>query len=116
MAKVFVEYKLDPRFREQYESWSRQVIEWTQSVQFQNVQFQSVQFYEGTDQPNLFVEIWDGMSHEQFLEFKDRRLSERFPDKQQAEARLFREMNDWVEGGAAKLHIWHFGRLGKEED
>ena len=48
MGIVFVEYKVFPEKREAYLSRIRELMK----------NASGVQLYEGSDQPNLFVEIW----------------------------------------------------------
>ncbi|KQO01055.1 hypothetical protein [Paenibacillus sp. Leaf72] len=55
--------------------------------------------YEGTDQPDLFVEVWQAESEEEAEQIKKERLNERSS---------WGQMADWVPGGAAKVHVWTF--------
>ncbi|SFF30334.1 hypothetical protein SAMN04487969_12437 [Paenibacillus algorifonticola] len=59
----------------------------------------ALRVYEGTDQPDLFVEVWQAESAEEAEQIKKERLSERSS---------WCQMADWVPGGLAKVHVWTF--------
>jgi hypothetical protein len=58
------------------------------------------EWYEGTDQPGLFVEVWPGMSYAEYAAFKRKRTDPADPD--------WGRLQEWVRGGLAKVHVWHF--------
>ncbi|WP_195575738.1 hypothetical protein [Paenibacillus sp. 1001270B_150601_E10] len=86
---IFVEYRIDPSRREEY----------LQLVQAKLASYSNVVLYEGTDQPNVFVEQYMNTTEEQYLEMKRIRHSE------ESDWDL---ITDCIPGGRAKLHIWEF--------
>ncbi|KKC47527.1 MULTISPECIES: hypothetical protein [Paenibacillus] len=58
-----------------------------------------VSLYEGTDQPNLFVEIWPAASEEEARACQEERLSERSP---------WVGIGGMVAGGRSRIHAWTF--------
>lgn len=62
-----------------------------------------IQLLEGSDQPGLFVEIWDDVTYEEYTKLKDRRKAPMQPGDA--------DWDEWVQGGKAKLHIWHFTKV-----
>ncbi len=96
MSIVFVEYKIIEAKRAIYLNKAAELMQ----------TFPAAKVYEGTDQPGLFVEIWDGMEEEQFHAWKQVRISGSMP--------LWREINACIKGGADRLHIWRFSSLPKQ--
>lgn len=92
MYKVFVEYRIQSIARESYITFMQQMGKC----------YRQMTIYEGTDQPNLFVECWSGVNFEQYEELKRLRIDQKSE---------WTEMNDWVVGGADKIHIWHFSHI-----
>jgi len=93
MHKVFVEYAIKPEKRGVYLQYMRRLAQAERRLEV----------LEGTDQPGLFVEIWSGVTPEEYAAMKRERL-EGADDvclPQPAWA-------TWVQGGTAKLHMWHF--------
>ncbi|EPY08359.1 hypothetical protein AZ66_11070 [Paenibacillus sp. E194] len=94
MNIIFVEYRIDPDKREAY---LKQITERLQP-------FPQVVLYEGTDQPNVFVEQWMDTTHEEYLQLRRIRLE---------------ETSEWdvitacIPGGRSKLHIWEFASFSK---
>lgn len=62
-----------------------------------------VQLYEGTDQLNLFVEIWTTATEEEAEAIKKERCEERSP---------WYRIAEWIPGGADKMHVWTFKPAG----
>ncbi|WP_053372087.1 hypothetical protein [Paenibacillus sp. FJAT-27812] len=89
MYICFAEYRISEEWREQYLIYTNKLLE----------EGHDVQLYEGTDQPGLFVEVWNAASEEQAEQIKKERCNERSP--------WFR-VSEWIVGGPAKLHIWTF--------
>jgi hypothetical protein len=87
---MFVEYKVDPEKRDQY-------LQWIRSMNRKEPRFELL---EGSDQPHLFVEIWRGISFDEYVKLKQERLG-RFHSAWSA-------MAEYVSGGADRIHIWHF--------
>lgn len=89
MFKVFVEYTIKREAQEFYLIYMRELRK----------REGRLELFEGTDQPGLFVEIWDGLTFEEYEELKRQRLQA--ADQQDV-------WEDWIEGGIRKLHMWHF--------
>lgn len=92
MGIVFVEYKVFPEKREAY-------LQWIEPLAGNE---SGLELYEGSDQPDLFVELWRGFDEEAYRAFKKSRL--------EASDSPWAELEQYVAGGAAKIHIWHFRR------
>ncbi|RJE88904.1 hypothetical protein D3P07_13170 [Paenibacillus sp. 1011MAR3C5] len=90
MYICFAEYKIKQENREFY------LME-VEKLRMQEAEL--VHVYEGTDQPSLFVEVWDCKDEAHALRVKEERLSERSP---------WFALSSWIEGGPAKLHVWTF--------
>jgi hypothetical protein len=93
LYKVFVEYTILQEMRLIYLNHMR---EWLKREG-------RLELLEGSDQPGLFVEIWNDVSQEEYVELKKLRL--------QTSDENDRLWGNWVQGGAAKIHIWHFSRV-----
>ncbi|WP_438446431.1 hypothetical protein [Gorillibacterium sp. sgz5001074] len=89
MGTLFLEYKIDEASRQPYLTWARD----------KRLQY-GFELMEGTGQPGLFVELWRPVGAEEGAEWRKRRLEPGHPD--------WSPLHQFVEGGAAKLHIWHF--------
>lgn len=92
MGIVFVEYKVFPEKREAY-------LQWFYSLTRDESR---LELYEGSDQPDLFVELWRDFGHDEYRVFKKTRLD--------STGSPWVGLADYVPGGAAKIHIWHFRR------
>jgi hypothetical protein len=90
LHKVFVEYTILQEMRLVYLNHMR---EWLKREG-------RMELLEGSDQPGLFVEIWNEVSYEDYVLLKKERLQ---PSPDQTFP-----WGDWVKGGLAKIHIWHF--------
>jgi hypothetical protein len=96
MSLGFAEYPIHSDYRDHYMKW---VGEMTR-------RYAQLQVYEGTDQPNLFVESWEGMSHEDFTKMKQFRqegLGEGDAD--------LRQVSQWLAEGKVKINMWHFQKV-----
>lgn len=70
----------------------------------QNIQKQTFfELLEGTDQPELFVEIWHDIDYAAFLKFKSERL-------EPSNSSIWYQLDEFIVEGLSKLHIWHFGK------
>lgn len=96
MCKVFVEYKIKPESRESYLTWMNEMAQ----------KEKRLAFYEGSDQPGLFVELWDDVTYEEYAEMKERRLNHASSGDNESEG--WKKLSGFVEGGTPKIHIWHF--------
>lgn len=90
MCKVFVEYTIVQEKRTDYLNYMQIIINQT-----------GLELFEGTDQPGLFVEIWSNVTHKEYEILKNERLNPE-PDS------VWEAFGEWLAGGVAKLHIWHF--------
>ncbi|WP_248928061.1 hypothetical protein [Paenibacillus hamazuiensis] len=98
MNKVFVEYKVKTEERQRFLSWAERLT----------ASEKRVSVYEGADQPNLFVELWENIDYAEYEEMKAQRTGDaaqvsRFSD--------LTALSDFVEGGKAKIHIWYFRKV-----
>ncbi|UHA74641.1 hypothetical protein [Paenibacillus sp. 481] len=89
---VFVEYRINPEQRESYLSIMKQLLQYKQDVLW----------YEGTDQPNVFVEQWLNTTSEDYIRIKTLRLEE---------TSEWDQVTACIPGGKSKLHIWEFQQL-----
>jgi hypothetical protein len=89
MHICFVEYRIDAIYEEKYRTWIAEKL----------AEKNEFRLYEGTDQPLLFVEIWEAEDEKGAEAVKKERCSERSS---------WRIMADWVPGGTAKIHVWTF--------
>jgi hypothetical protein len=90
MSVMFVEYKVDPEKRERYLQWIRDM----------NRKEPRFELLEGSDQPHLFVEIWRGISFDEYAKLKQERLG--------LSPSAWSVLAEYVPGGADRIHIWHF--------
>ena len=90
MYICFAEYRILPERREQFLALAGQLQ--TEEKRF-------VQFYEGTDQPGLFVEVWQTATEEEAERVKEERLSGHSS---------WSALSPFIAGGTAKLHVWTF--------
>ncbi|MGO4183868.1 hypothetical protein AB4Z45_06185 [Paenibacillus sp. MCAF9] len=89
MYICFAEYRVSPEFRAQYLDYTASLLK----------EGHDVQLYEGTDQPGLFVEVWNAATCEQAEQIKKERCNERSS---------WMHISSFIVGGAAKMHIWTF--------
>ncbi|MDF2959295.1 MAG: hypothetical protein K0S39_1030 [Paenibacillus sp.] len=107
MTKTFIEYRILPEHRSAYSEWMKQV----------RADYPELEVYEGADQPGLFVELWNGLSREEYEVLKEVRLRlTTESDKEQMSGRKFdnndwSRLHNWVSGGAVKIHIWLFEKV-----
>jgi hypothetical protein len=90
MYKVFVEYAIIKEMRIIYLNHMR---EWLKREG-------RLELLEGSDQSGLFVEIWNDVTFEEYVTFKQQRLQ---PSNENEAL-----WGKWVQGGLSKVHIWHF--------
>ncbi|MBG9795824.1 hypothetical protein ABD76_26620 [Paenibacillus dendritiformis] len=88
---IFVEYRILPEAREMYLTAIRRLLK----------DRHDVVLYEGTDQPNVFVEQWLGTTADDYASLKKLR-------REGAEG--WDAVTACIAGGADKLHIWEFRR------
>lgn len=90
MYKVFVEYKVSPERRDTY-------IAFMKSMQ---ACYPQMELLEATDQPLLFLEIWQVSTEEDYVAFKQERI--RFNHEE------WSTTYPWIVGGVDKVNIWRF--------
>lgn len=80
-------------------------------------QYDNLELYEGSDQPGLFVEIWNGLSKEQYIQLKQARGKQGLKEDETAlnnnpfgNTEWYR-LDEWIKGGSEKVHIWHFEKV-----
>lgn len=96
MHICFAEYRILPEYREQFLDLAEKLRDGENRL---------VQLYEGTDQPGLFVEIWDTATEEEAERVKEERLSRHSS---------WSALSPWISGGAEKLHVWTFKPVRSE--
>lgn len=89
MHICFAEYRIIDEFRDQFLAYTAELL----------IGANDVYIYEGTDQPGLFVEVWQAPSLEEAERIKKERCSERSP---------WFKITEWIVGGPGKMHIWTF--------
>ncbi|MBP3962302.1 hypothetical protein [Paenibacillus lignilyticus] len=89
MYICFVEYHIAPESEALYRSW----------IADKPGNGEAFKLYEGTDQPLLFVEVWEAASEQEALDIKKERCGERSS---------WHAMSQWVPGGSPKVHAWTF--------
>ncbi len=89
MYICFAEYKIMPEHREPYLALVNKLKE----------KDSRVKVYEGSDQSELFVEVWTAQSQEEADAIKEERCGERSS---------WHAVSQWIVGGGAKLHVWTF--------
>ncbi|WNR45598.1 hypothetical protein [Paenibacillus roseipurpureus] len=94
MSKVFVEYAIIPEFRDSFLIYMQQLLQ----------REGRLELLEGTDQEGLFVEIWHEITYEDYVKIKQERLQENADNGGG-------NWEQWVKGGKAKLHMWHFSSV-----
>ena len=97
MPICFVEYRIEAPFEQQYRRWIAERQEMDRGFKL----------YEGTDQPLLFVELWETTNEEEAERKKKERCEERSS---------WHVMADWVHGGSAKIYAWTFKPVGGLEE
>ena len=113
---VFVEYRIREEARDRYLRFMREQLErYNRRPDGENAAdpqtaaseagapetgTPALKWYEGSDQPGLFVEMWSDVPWETYLRMKRERTEDPHSP--------WREMDEMVEGGKAKIHIWHF--------
>jgi hypothetical protein len=107
MSKVFVEYHILPQHRSAYSQWIKNVRDVCPGLEL----------LEGADQPGLFVELWTGLTRKAYEQMKQKR---HYPSDQpflESDHTLYnevihwRDLDEWVQGGAEKIHIWYFHKV-----
>lgn len=85
----FVEYRIERAAEDRYRAW----------IARRQEEVGPFKLYEGTDQPLLFVEVWEA---------GDEKEAERVKEERCGERSSWRDMAEWVPGGSAKIHAWTF--------
>ncbi len=90
MVKVFVEYRILDECRQEFLIFIGKIA----------ARHPHMGVYEGTDQPGLFVEIWDGLEQDEYLVMKEERSG--------LVESVWNGMEAYVVGGKGKIQIWSF--------
>jgi hypothetical protein len=93
LLKIFVEYTICKEYRHDYLQFISKVIKNNPNLEV----------YEGTDQKNLFVEIWSDCDLELYEAMKNERKNKDFSK--------WNELSSYIDGGKEKMNIWHFEKL-----
>ncbi|WP_442603310.1 hypothetical protein [Paenibacillus sp. KN14-4R] len=93
MNKVWIEYQIMPEYREGYMHF----------IQKRQKEYKQMELFEGTDQMGLFVEQWNEMDYEAYLQLKARRRN--MEDEEWA------ALAGFIKGGIHKINIWHFTQI-----
>ncbi|TDF98649.1 hypothetical protein [Paenibacillus piri] len=106
MHKTFIEYQIFTEYKAVYSNWMERV----------RAAYPELELYEGADQPGLFVEVWSGLSRQEYELLKAVRLQSERPANESSDRLNFDntdwlQLNQWVPGGAAKIHIWYFEKV-----
>jgi hypothetical protein len=88
--RCFVEYRIDPEARDAYLAWLGDM---------RATLNRAYHIYEGTDQPGLFVEVWEAESEEEAGRIQEERLDPRSS---------WSAMFEYVPGGQSRIHAWVF--------
>lgn len=98
--QVFVEYKVLEDKKEEY-------LRKIKDIEYALHKIGAIDFklFEGADQPNLFVETFQVPAMVNYEKLKRKRVLE---DAQ--EGVFWQSINDCVEGGKEKIHMWAFVR------
>lgn len=86
----FAEYRIAAEHRDAYLAYTEMLLKGAAA---------SMHIYEGTDQLNLFVEIWYANNEAEVEDMKKERCSERSS---------WYQIVEWIPGGADKMHVWTF--------
>lgn len=97
MVLVFVEYRV-------FDTSEKAFLEFIENCPDRG----RMELYESPEQPGLYVEIWRGLSEEEYLELKKIR---------QTGGGHWAAMTSFLDGGLERLHIWRFTpvRVGQKE-
>lgn len=104
--QVFVEYKVIEEKKDEYLRKIRDL-----ELVMNKIGAKDFQVFEGADQPHLFVEMFQVAKMESYYKLKRKRCQE------EAEEGVFwQAINNCVEGGKEKIHMWAFLPVkGREE-
>jgi hypothetical protein len=105
MIKVFVEYKIKEEMREQYLQEISNL-----SLAMEKIGATDFLVYEGVDQSNLFVEMFNVPSIEAYRKLKRKRSEEKA-----GSGVFWQSINDCIDGGSEKLHMWAFIPVTRNE-
>ncbi|MFC4775552.1 hypothetical protein ACFO9Q_01990 [Paenibacillus sp. GCM10023252] len=95
MYTCMAEYKIAQEYREKYLHYVEGLLRGEKAVQV----------YEGTNQPNLFVEVWHAATEAEALQVQEERCGERSS---------WSAITAWIPGGVSKLHVWTFRRINAQ--
>lgn len=104
--QVFVEYKV---IKEKKEEYFRKIEDL--ALVLEKIGAKDFKVFEGVDQDHLFVEMFQVPAMSSYQKLKRKRCEE------EAEPGVFwQSINDCVEGGKEKIHMWAFHPLQRSEE
>jgi hypothetical protein len=95
---ILSEYKVDKEQRETYLNLIHELKD-----QLHHFGAEHITIYEGTDQPDLFVEEFVVANMDVYTEIKDIRKNE--------QSVFWQKFNGCISGGKDKVHMWAFKKL-----
>lgn len=99
--QVFVEYKVIEEKKDEYYGKMKDL-----ALVMEKIGAKDFKVFEGADQVNLFVEMFQVPAMSSYHKLKRKRCEE------EAEQGVFwQAINDCVEGGKEKIHMWAFLRV-----
>lgn len=93
--QIFIEYKINETEVDQYESVMQEVIRKLPEYSAENIQW-----FVSTDQPNLYVEMFQVPNIAHYKALKKLRKSYEHP--------IFSQLDKYIEGGLDRLNCWAF--------
>lgn len=99
--QIFIEYKVKEAKIKQYEAIMKDVLE-----KLEEFQAEKIEWFVGTDQPFLYVEMFQVSNISHYHGIKSLRKSIEHP--------VFGQLDSFIEGGLEKLNCWAFQTQQKE--
>ncbi|MBN6187896.1 MFS transporter [Aneurinibacillus sp. BA2021] len=101
--QVFAEYKIQAEKRQDY---LRKIDDIAMAMQ--QIGVDDFIVYEGVDQPGLFVEMFHVPTMDAYRKIKRKRCEDKA-----APGVFWQSINDCLEGGTDRLHMWAFAPISK---
>lgn len=95
ILQIFIEYKVKEAEVEKYEELMKRILEKLPQYNAENIQW-----FRATDQPFLYVEMFQVPNVAYYQALKKLRKSSEHP--------TFSQLDKFIEGGLAKLNCWAF--------
>ncbi|MGO4889827.1 hypothetical protein ACJ2A9_18935 [Anaerobacillus sp. MEB173] len=100
--QIFIEYKIKAEAVQAYEQTMRKIIDLLPEFEAKNIQW-----FVATDQPHLYVEMFEVPTVAHYHALKKLRRSN--------DHHLFKELDPLIDGGLQKLNCWAFQSCQREE-